>query len=134
MSKKLFNKDKSIKGFKTVAKSVKEDGFKTINETNNGKLNLGEKFKFTFQMFRDVFTGKYREFSLIKLILSILAVIYVVSPIDIIPDVILGLGWIDDGTIFLLGWNYIKNDVLKYSLWKNNLIKVKTDDNDDNII
>ncbi len=127
----FFNKEKSIKGFKTAAKVVGKEGIKDIKNGNYESLKLGERFKFTFQMFGDVFTGKYREFSFFKLILSILAIIYVISPVDIIPDVILGLGWIDDGAIFALGWNYIKKDVLKYKLWKCKIIEVKSNEIDD---
>ncbi len=135
MSKKFLNREKSINGFKKVTKVVGEEGFKTIKDGNFEKLKLSEKFKFTFQMFGDVLKGRYREFSIFKLILSILAIIYVVSPFDFIPDVIFGLGWIDDGTIFALGWNYIKKDVLKYKMWKDNIIEIKnTEINDNDIV
>jgi uncharacterized membrane protein YkvA (DUF1232 family) len=40
-----------------------------------------------------------------KLVLPILAVLYLISPIDLIPDVILGLGQMDDaGVIVFLGY------------------------------
>ncbi len=129
MSRKFINKDKSVKGLKTATKVIGEDSVKALKEGNYENLKLFEKFKFTFKMFGDVFTGKYKEFSVLKLILSIIALIYVVSPVDLIPDIILGLGWIDDGTIFVLAWNYIKKDVLKYKLWKESIIEII--DNDD---
>ncbi len=37
-----------------------------------------------------------------KLGLTALVVLYVVSPIDLIPDVLVGLGWCDDAFIFNL--------------------------------
>ncbi len=36
-----------------------------------------------------------------QLILFLLALAYIVSPIDFIPDAIVGLGWVDDLTVFL---------------------------------
>ena len=38
-------------------------------------------------------------------ILLVMGIVYLVSPIDILPDVIAGIGWIDDLVIVpLLGW------------------------------
>ena len=47
-----------------------------------------------------------------KIVLSILAAIYVISPIDIIPDFIPMLGYVDDGTMLIIFLLY---------LWKGKL-------------
>ena len=41
-----------------------------------------------------------------KLILTILAIIYVLSPYDLIPDVAFGLGWLDDVILLWLLWRF----------------------------
>jgi uncharacterized membrane protein YkvA (DUF1232 family) len=41
-----------------------------------------------------------------KIILLILALIYVLSPYDLLPDMILGWGWIDDLVILGFLWRY----------------------------
>jgi hypothetical protein len=41
-----------------------------------------------------------------KLILSILALLYVVSPYDLFPDFFIGWGWIDDLIVLCLLWWY----------------------------
>ena len=42
-----------------------------------------------------------------KIILIILGVLYVLSPYDILPDFIIGWGWIDDLVIIGLLWRYL---------------------------
>ena len=41
-----------------------------------------------------------------KFILPILVLLYVVFPFDLFPDIIVGLGWIDDLILLLLLWWY----------------------------
>ena len=41
-----------------------------------------------------------------KLILLILAGLYTLSPYDILPDVMVGWGWLDDLIIWILLWRY----------------------------
>ena len=45
-----------------------------------------------------------------KLILVILAILYILNPADIFPDTIIGLGWLDDIVIlgFLLRYFYVQ--------------------------
>jgi len=41
-----------------------------------------------------------------KIILVILALLYVLSPYDLFPDMVIGWGWIDDLVILALVWRY----------------------------
>ena len=50
----------------------------------------------------DIATGKYKEYNGKKLIIIVAAIIYVVTPFDLLPDFI-PPGWIDD--ISILGWS-----------------------------
>ncbi len=43
----------------------------------------------------------------VKLVL-IAALLYVLSPIDLVPDLIPGLGWIDDGAIVMLSLQLVR--------------------------
>ena len=42
-----------------------------------------------------------------KIILLILALIYILSPYDLLPDMIVGWGWIDDLVILGFLWRYL---------------------------
>ena len=49
----------------------------------------------------DVYNGNYTNYNLTSLIIAIAAIIYVVTPIDILPDVLPIIGWTDDVTVIL---------------------------------
>jgi uncharacterized membrane protein YkvA (DUF1232 family) len=55
-----------------------------------------------FRLIRAYANGSYRHISTQSLLMIVAAVVYFVSPIDLIPDFIFGLGLIDDAT--LLAW------------------------------
>jgi len=47
------------------------------------------------------------------------ALAYIISPIDLIPDYILGFGQIDDVVILGLALNFLEKDLRKYREWKD---------------
>ena len=47
--------------------------------------------------------GEVKTGGMGKIILFLLAILYIVSPIDFIPDFIPGIGWIDDIIVGLIG-------------------------------
>ncbi len=42
-----------------------------------------------------------------KILLIILAIIYFLSPYDIMPDFLVGWGWLDDGAVLYMLWRYV---------------------------
>jgi uncharacterized membrane protein YkvA (DUF1232 family) len=71
-----------------------------------------------FRLLRAYATGKYRNIPWQSLILIIASVTYFVMPIDLIPDFILGFGYIDDAS--LLGWTLksVKSDIDNFIEWE----------------
>lgn len=67
---------------------------------------------------------EYTEIPLGTIIAVISALIYVVSPIDIIPDSIPGAGYIDDAAVIAACLKLVGSDVEEYQEWrkKNNKI------------
>ena len=49
---------------------------------------------------------------MLKTILTILAIAYVVFPRDLLPDWIIGIGWIDDLIVLYLLWRYFFRGVV----------------------
>ena len=47
-----------------------------------------------------------------------LALAYLVMPIDVIPDFILGFGFIDDGALFALALKLLGREIQKFREWE----------------
>jgi len=63
-------------------------------------------------------SGEYKEVSSKTLILVIAALLYFIMPADLVPDFILGLGYLDD--IALLAWtvNSMSAELEKFDSWR----------------
>lgn len=68
---------------------------------------------------KQYFKKEYPEFPLGSLIAIIIIFAYLLYPLDIIPDAILGLGQLDDLGVFLACWKLIKSDVSDYRKWRD---------------
>ncbi len=86
------------------------------------KLNIFyriiENIKFLPPMIADYLQGKYRKVPYWTFGSILLAVLYVLSPLDAIPDYILGFGQIDDALVIWLCLLIIEKDVVAYKRWK----------------
>lgn len=61
---------------------------------------------------------EYRDIPIGSIIAITSALIYFVSPIDIIPDSILFLGYIDDAAVIAVCWKLVGSDVEEYVKWR----------------
>lgn len=64
---------------------------------------------------------EYPDFPLGSTIALIIMFGYSIYPMDIIPDVILGVGQLDDIGVILACWKLVKSDVEDYRNWLSNL-------------
>lgn len=96
-----------------------DEAFRKASE-NKGKLEeVWNYLQLFFSISRDYINGKYRKVPKGSIIAIIGALIYFLSPIDLIPDFIPVIGYIDD--IFVLGlvFSQVKSDLEEYEIWKN---------------
>jgi len=75
-------------------------------------------FKLLFSLIKDYWKGIYRDVSIGSILVFSLAIIYILSPIDIIPDFILGFGQMDNAAVLLLCLYFLEKDLYKYKEWK----------------
>jgi uncharacterized membrane protein YkvA (DUF1232 family) len=80
---------------------------------------LFQDIKLLFPLIRDYWKGTYRDLSAKSIVIFIVALAYIISPIDLIPDYILGLGQIDDAAILGLSLYFLEKDLMKYKEWKD---------------
>lgn len=62
--------------------------------------------------------SEYRAAPESTLVVVIAAIIYVVSPLDVIPDAIPAIGFLDDATILTLALQRTKQDLDDFMIWE----------------
>lgn len=67
---------------------------------------------------RDFRNGAYRDIPWGSIALAAAALAYVISPLDLIPDFLIPLGWTDDLVVLALVWRSVKADLRAYCTWK----------------
>jgi uncharacterized membrane protein YkvA (DUF1232 family) len=77
-----------------------------------------------FSMFRDMLGGRYKA-SFLTVVALVAGAIYILSPIDIIPDFIPIVGWMDDGAILYFLLKRLMYELGRYSASKTNLKLIK---------
>ena len=71
-----------------------------------------------FELLRDRVTGAYKETPWRTIAALTGALIYVLSPIDLILDFIPGIGFLDDAVVIGLAIKLARPDLEKYRTWK----------------
>lgn len=69
-------------------------------------------------LIRSYIRKEYRSVPVSSIIAGLSAIIYVLSPVDLIPDGIPGVGMLDDAAVFVACWKMIHDDVDKYQEWR----------------
>lgn len=101
--------------------------FKLLKDAKNKSLDVGEfsgienELKLLFQLSKDYMTGKYRRISKRNIIMIISAFVYLVNPMDIVPDFILGIGFLDDLSVLSYLITKIKKEINAYKIWKEEI-------------
>lgn len=105
---------------------------KDLDKILKAEENLKEKFKsqgklkrfiddiqVLFSMIKDYINGNYREvpWNIIASVGGTL--LYVLSPLDLIPDVVPFVGYIDDAAVVAFCLNFVEKDLAAYRVWKN---------------
>ena len=79
---------------------------------------LFQDLKLLIPLIRDYWKGIYRDVSVKSIVIFVVALAYIISPIDLIPDYLIGLGQIDDAAILGLSLYFLEGELRKYKEWK----------------
>lgn len=72
---------------------------------------------------------EYRDIPVATIVSVVAALVYILSPIDLIPDAVPIIGYLDDAAVVLLVLNFgVDKDLDKYRLWQENNRKTALDD------
>ncbi len=94
---------------------------KSIIDGNQKLKEFSEKVSVMMRMLRAQFSGEYADFPWKSLVMVAGALIYFITPLDIIPDFIPALGLTDDATIVYWIYYSIQEDIEKFKTWENTI-------------
>jgi len=97
------------------------DKEKEIEEifSNNGPLaKFFADLKLLFSLIKDYYNGNYRQVPFWTIAAIVTALLYVLSPIDAIPDFIPVVGYLDDAAVVAVCLKMIKQDLQIFKEWK----------------
>ena len=126
--------------FGNLKKKIDEDYFKTeVTKIDNNDVSIAmdsqdkvddkinnsgllqkysELAKLMYGMLKDYRKGVYNKVPWFTIATVAFSFLYILNPLDIIPDFIPGLGYIDDMAIFTFGLRFIESDLHNYLDWK----------------
>ena len=83
-----------------------------------GPANLWAKLRLLGMILKDYWQGTYRKVPWKAVAAIVAAVAYVLSPVDLIPDFLVPVGWTDDMLALALTWGLVKKELREYCDWK----------------
>lgn len=116
---KAKDKAKTIMDDSQKTKKLLNDAIKKADSEKGPLEKIWVDLQLMFGLIRDWLKGEYKEIPGGSIIAILGALIYFVSPIDVIPDFILGAGLIDDAFLIGLVIKQIRSDLNKYQAWKD---------------
>lgn len=85
----------------------------------SGKLaRFSADIKLMFSMIRDYWYGNYRSVPWKTIAAVAGALLYVLNPLDFIPDLVLAFGFLDDAGVVALCLKLVESDLHRYAAWK----------------
>lgn len=127
-----MNKEKLIKDFKEKWLSKAQEYIQTPERIKSlipkiieylSKKGLGEvkeKVLLLIDYLTDIVNGNYKDYNVASLLYIVAAMIYLVSPIDAIPDFILVVGLMDDVAVIAFVFKEVSSELDRYKVWKVN--------------
>lgn len=88
--------------------------------------HIGQELGLLLKMAKAWTSGQYRDIPAKTVIAVLAALLYFVNPFDVVPDAILGFGYIDDLTVISFVINTIRKDLEKFKKWSEKVDKPET--------
>jgi uncharacterized membrane protein YkvA (DUF1232 family) len=124
-----FSKEKAKEEFNKSRKNFSKDNLENLMQKedslfskflNFDKLNeYYQDFIDLFSLVKDWYKGRYKDVPWMVISSAGGALLYVLSPIDLIPYFIPVIGYLDDAAVFAACLKFIRKDLDKYREWKH---------------
>jgi uncharacterized membrane protein YkvA (DUF1232 family) len=80
--------------------------------------SIALKLRLLWMVAKDYANGSYRRLPWKAVAAVVAAIVYVISPIDLIPDFLVPIGWTDDLLVLMLTWRFVTRELRDYCAWK----------------
>ncbi|MBO4642080.1 MAG: DUF1232 domain-containing protein [Bacteroidaceae bacterium] len=127
---KWLNKSNSILNDKTKMTALL--GKLPIYLKKEGLKKVKEDLLLLKDYISDIVHGQYKDYGKRGLMLAVAAIIYVISPLDIIPDII-PTGFLDDATIVAWAIVQLSSELEKYKRHRNGGDTIPQEDENPNM-
>ncbi|KRG35405.1 YkvA family protein [Psychrobacter sp. P11G3] len=111
----------------------KEDKLKEKLEDSGYLEPFSDDLMLFMSLVKDYYKGDYRKIPFKTISAGVIGALYVLNPIDIIPDSIPFIGYIDDALVLKFCLKQARKDLQKYKEWKQeqSATKDKLESNND---
>ena len=116
-----------LEQYRTIADKVLNDEAEVVNiidkaeakvqKSSSQIANILETLTWLIRLIRAYLQKEYTRVPWRSVVMILAAIIYFVNPMDLIPDVIAGIGYIDDATILALVYKNVQKDVELFKNW-----------------
>lgn len=120
-------------GYKKFEKKAKEyvkrpektdvllkDATKKADDKKGSLTEIWDNLQLLLELVSAWRNGEYRKIPTGSIVTILASIIYFVSPIDLMPDFLIGLGIVDDAAVIGFVLKQITTDLEKFKVWKEN--------------
>ena len=117
----MADKEKDNKSLIDSIKVIlgKEDKLNDQLENGRGLERYAKDLLLLMSLVKDYYQGNYRDIPYKTISAAVVGLLYVLNPIDIIPDFIPFIGQIDDALVLKFCLKLMEKDLRKYKTWKD---------------
>ena len=117
----MADKEKDHKSLLDNIKLIlsKEDRIKDQVDKDRGLERYAKDLMLLMSLVKDYYQGNYRDIPYKTVSAAVVGLLYVLNPIDIIPDFIPFIGQVDDALVLGFCLRLMEKDLNKYKTWKN---------------
>ena len=91
---------------------------KKAQKKKGALTDVWDKLQLLFDFVHSWRKGEYREIPTRSVVMVLATILYFVSPIDLVPDFIMGFGIVDDAAVIGYTLKQISTDLEKFRIWK----------------
>lgn len=84
----------------------------------SGMKKYAELGKLMFGMLKDYRSGNYTQVPWFSIAAMGLTLLYIFNPLDMLPDFLPGVGYVDDFALFTVAVRFLQTDLHSYLDWK----------------